>query len=98
MARERKITLRPTLGEWAFIILAVLQPLAVRAYWAVVLVGCVAGAAIGIWRIVKLLGYQLEYMQDASEDTDETPNPPPPGQRHGHPDGPMAHIPDPYRQ
>jgi hypothetical protein len=68
VARERTITLRPTLVEWILIVVAVLQPLANRAYWATILAGCTAGIAIGVWRIVKILGYQLEHMQAADDE------------------------------
>jgi hypothetical protein len=97
MARERTITLRPTLVEWILIGLAALQPLAYRAYWAAILVGCAAGTAIGVWRIVKILGYQLEHMQ-ATDDEEEAATYPPPGQRRGTAalGGPSGVVPDGY--
>jgi hypothetical protein len=97
MARERTITLRPTLVEWILIMLAALQPLAARAYWAAALAGCVAGIGIGVWRIVKILGYQLEHMQ-AADDQEEVAAYPPPGQRVGTAGGPSGVTPDGYGQ
>lgn len=68
MTRDRSITLRLTWWEWLLIFVAAGYPATQGARWACVLSGCAAGVAFGVWRAVRLLGYQLERAQAADDE------------------------------